>query len=295
VSYGLLQFLCRLREDAAFRISVQQWLEVHAVRQASALASLRKKLEEEGLTKILIVEVGNEADRIESYELSVRTRSLAPASGTTTLHRVVKDWDDFVAQLLRDIEDCRRTHDIQDLQIQFLVNPPLFDRKFHAIALAAGGALGEESIVLLRHKDRVRSRSRVVRDAWERRAEAVRRCEPAKIRLVPISIGATVPDEERLYYTEFLVPTSDGGSSPGRLEKDTLSRVLRSGIAYLYWLHSLPAEGAFGSIPPRFTEWLRTTTNVEDFPLRFTQRRAGGDWLACEGTLLWDDPLFNPF
>jgi hypothetical protein len=298
VPYGLLQFLQRLREAKGLQAAIDEWLDEHAALQKNERATLAEKLSEEARTKILVVEVDNdEKEEISGYDLSVRTNSLLPVPDCSYPHRTVKDWDDFRTHLLADIDDLKHRHGIEDVEIQFLVNPPLFDRCFHSIAPASGSRLGDEHVVLVRHRDRVRSPTKTVRESWTRYSDALRALKPCEIKLLPIAMhsGATgvLPEEKGLCYTNFLLEPA--GRTPNSLAKQTLMRLLRGGVPYVYWLHTLPSQDALGQIEKQFGGWLKGAGSIDQLPTLFTAQRGQGNSFACDATLLWDDPQFNPF
>jgi hypothetical protein len=301
VPYGLLQFLCRLHEELEFAAPIDDWLADHAALQGNMIANVRQKLADEASTKVLIIEVNNdEADKIQSYELSVRLYNLLPVPGIYYPTREVKNWGDFVAKLLLDLKDLAQRHSIEDFQIQFLVNPPLFNQEFHAILLRENHTLGEEYVVLVRHLDRVRSARRDIREPWIRYADALRSKRPSDLQLLPIPAGAAdpkgvVPDKKGLCYTRFLVQSVGTTGSARSIEKDVLRRLLVNGVPYLYWLHALPEDDGFNKIGTQFTAWLEDVVSLDDFPSHFKEKRSAANDFARRATLLWDDPQFNPF
>jgi hypothetical protein len=104
-----------------------------------------------------------------------------------------------------------------------------------------------------------------------------------------------LPTYEGLCYTKFLVQSgvSDGCQSP---EKEVLTRLLRSGVPYIYWLHELPEPTAtFTQIEVQFGNWLPRADTLDEFPILFREQRSSGNGFAGYATLLWDDPQFNPF
>jgi hypothetical protein len=301
VPYGLLQFLWRLHQEPELAAPIEGWLANNAAGQGNVMANVRQKLIDEAATKTLVIEVNNEGERIGSYDLLVRSQNLLPIPGIVYPSQTVDDWNDFVAKLRSDIKDLAQRHAIVDFEIQFLVNPPLFAYEFHAIPLSDDGlTLGEEYVVLVRHRDRVRSTRSDIRNAWIRYADALRPMKPSDLQLVPIAAGAAgpkgvVPDEKGLCYTRFLLQPLGNTGSAHSIEKDVLRRLLVNGVPYLYWLHTLPEEDGFNKIGSQFAAWLKGIPSLDDFPALFKQSRSAGNDFARRATLLWDDPDFNPF
>jgi hypothetical protein len=301
VPHGLLQFLVRLAKEEELTTPISTWLTENAAGQGNALANVKQKLDEEGAVKILVVEVtNNEKGEIAAFELFVRTQDLIPVPGITYPRRTLKDWTAFCMMLLADIQDLQTRYAILDFEIHFLVDPPLFDRCFHGITLAGGGTLGEQHVVLLRHRDRLRSAPEVLRNTWRNYAETLRPGKPSELKLVPVNCAAgseksLLPKEKGLCYTSFVVQTNSGASSSISAEKQTLLRLLRMGVPYLYWLHSIPVPKGMGGIESEFAEWLQDIATLDRFPNVFTEKRNSGNQFASEATLLWDDPQFNPF
>ena len=299
--YGLLQFLLRLCNEDELARPIGKWLRDHAAEQGNMLATLREKLAKESTLQILVVEVSNDAKgEIESYQLFLRTRDSIPIPGVSNEVRKVSGWEAFRDALGRDIQDLQDGGVIEDYEAHFIVDPPLFDRPFHSIPIPGATTIGEDHIVLLRHRTRIRSAARLQREAWREYAEELRPTRPGDLKVlgVPAEAGTRadlLPRERGLCYMDFVVQPRDGTGSGVSMEKSILLRVLRLGAPYMYWLHKLPDSDALDRIEPEFKRWLEGLDAIDQLPKQFAKERMYGNRLAADATLLWDDPVFNPF
>lgn len=301
VPYGLLQFLVRLSQENEIADPINTWLTKNAAEQGNALANIREKIETESGQKILMVEVMNNAEgEISSFQPFLRTLTLFPVPGIMFTPQPVKDWDEFTGKLLAVIEELGSKHFITDLKIHFLIDPPLFDRPFHAITTADGTSLGEAFIVLIRYRERLRHATSLVQKNWCDYADALRPISPPRnIKLIPIppphiKPAAPLLNERGLCYTRFIVqPTISGNAASS--EKLLLLKLLRLGVPYLYWLHQPPPENDWGRIEPLFIDLLKDLAILDKFPEVFTIGRISGIELTSQASLLWDDPQYNPF
>jgi hypothetical protein len=167
---------------------VTQWLAAGAAKQASIVQGLLEDLKNENLARILLVELEHDAEgEITAYEPYLRTRNLAPIAHNGLARSTVESWNDFESKLLKLLvvlgpESISHIH--------FLADPPLFDRPFHQIGAQSGSPLGEEFVVLLRHRERLYSKKPHVRGAWTAYADLSVHVQPYAAVSVAMSQSA---------------------------------------------------------------------------------------------------------
>lgn len=293
---ALLEFLVRLGDEANLRDVVSAWLSENAADQQHALANARERIQLESAEKILVVEVRNDATgAVTAFEPSLRHQNLKPVPEIRLPLSLVRGWDAFRSQFPSVVETLRNTHDVWDFQIHFLVDPPLFNMPFHQITID-GSTLGEEFVVLVRYRDRLRRPSSAVQRSWRQYADALRASKPSEVQLLPIPDPGNGPVEldtknKGLCYSRFAVaPTAD--SNP---EKNTLMRLLRLGAAYLFWSHELPQANDWKQVESCLSGCLAAVSTLDWFPSELKNKRLAGNAIAQQSTLLWDDPEFTPF
>ncbi|SDX38232.1 VMAP-C domain-containing protein [Thiocapsa roseopersicina] len=294
--YGLLEFLLRLSSDARLAEAVEAWLNEHAAAQGNALATARERIRLESEEKILVVDVQNdERGDIAFYEPSLRNQNLLPVPDIQLAASSVTGWESFTSQFPVVIETLRSRYGIADLQIQFTVNPPLFDKPFHNIKMG-GEMLGEKFVVLVRYRDRLLQTSSVKRQAWQQCADALRRSKPREITLLPIpesgaAAAGAAPGAQGFCYTRFTVSPPPSGAK----EKQILMRLLNSGVAFASWSHQPPPGDDWEEVAACLTHCMCASETLDRFPYQLTRRRMEGNAAASQATLLWDDPDFIPF
>src|SRR5262249_36878518 len=111
VPFGLLQFLVRLSEEKEFTGPIKTWLGEYAAGHGNALANAQKKLDDERAVKILLVEItNNDKGEVEKYDLYVRRYDLMPLADIEYPSRSVKNWGEFRAKLLADLQHLIEYH-----------------------------------------------------------------------------------------------------------------------------------------------------------------------------------------
>jgi hypothetical protein len=305
--YGLLQFLARLAQEKSLNQPINDWLDKNAPAQKNALATIREKLQLEAQLKILVVTVENDRNNegkneVTKYEAVLRNNDFSPVKGVNFPSRTVKDWDEFKRALQEELlAKLRTNHSLDSFEIQeinFAVDPPLFDRPFHQIPVMPGGdpTLGHEFIVLVRHRERNLSKNPNFRKFWKEYADAVRPQRPNSVTLLGIDSGkVALPSDKGLCFAGFLLPPAYETDLACKNEKSRLGALLQLGAPYLYWLHRLPDGADWKAIKPKLTDMLARVSTLDGFPLQFLKERIGGNEFATEASLLWDDPEFNPF
>jgi hypothetical protein len=298
VPHGLLQFLVRLTQEQPLKQPIDDWLQKNATNQKNALATIDEKIQLETQLKILVVVVENdEKSEVTMFEPFLRNSDSSPVKGVSLPSVTVTNWDDFKQKLQALLAELRMKLSFSNLEIHFVVDPPLFDRPFHRIPVKQEGPpLGEEFVVVLRHRERIFSSDPVLRKRWQKYADALRANAPNHLILVKIDSGsASLPSDKGLCFTSFVLPPAYETGSTCSSEKLILSKLLKLGAPYLYWLHSLPGGADWKAIMSTLTDLLAPLATLDEFPGQLTEARIRGSDFACQATLLWDDPRFNPF
>jgi vWA-MoxR associated protein C-terminal domain/Caspase domain len=295
--HGLLEFLLRLAQEKELKHAIEDWLTANAAHQASDIATIRDEIDEENQAHILVLDLENSPDGdIAAFEPHLRTQNLEPLPDPRLARQNVKDWNDF-EQGLRNLLKQLGPDSVS--QIWFLANPPLFDRGFHLIpAPDDGSPLGDKFVVLIRHRERIRSAKRHIRDAWEQYAAALRASEPAKLPIIPLpSIGSQglIGTHRGVCYFNILMPLARQGVPCSLNEKALMLKLLRLGVPYMCWVH-LPAPVNWADLEAFLSKNCLSALHALDrFPDTFTQHRISSIPYAAQASLLWDDPLMNPF
>jgi hypothetical protein len=297
IPHGLLQFLMRLASEQDLKDEIDGWLEAHASAQRNTRREIQEKLQLEARQKVLIVDVEvNEQRELTSYKPYLCNIEFAFVAGSRFERRTVRDWDDFTQGIQELLKEFTVGDHLNNLEIHFLVDPPLFDRPFHLIPFAPdGGPIGDEAVVVLRHRQRILSADLRLRSVWRDYANALRQTRPGALKWLRIDSGNTpLPREKGPWFTGFTLPLVTRGATSDN-EKRIVDRLLRLGAPYLYLAHQAPAGADWSPIANGLTDLLGGLTTLNEFPAKFMEERIRLSEHATHGSLLWDDPLSNPF
>ena len=299
VPHGLMQFLMRLGREPGLGPPIAQWLDKEAALQANSRQEMAKKLADEDLQKILMIEVQVNA---QGREVVSFTPYLCQANGSFVQGRdfssqAVRDWGELTVGLQALFAKFTENGSFSNLQLHFLVDPPLFDRPFLDIPIKPGGApIGTEAVVVLRHRQRMLSSDVGLRKKWSAYAEALRAVSPAKLKWLPIGPGDTaLPLKEGLCYAAFSLPHPQAGALSCDREKQQIYRLLKLGTPCIYLPHADPSDADWKTVKAGLAGLMKKLPQLDEFVDRFRDARTRGIPLASKATLLWDDPLSNPF
>jgi hypothetical protein len=297
VPRGLLQFLLRLAGEGNLREPIESWLEKHAGGQKNTLAEIREKLAAEAQTRILLIVTAVDArERIESYKAYLCNSDFSLVPDWKSPIEKVSGSEEFERSLQKLLAQFVAEGYLANLEIHFVVDAPLFDRPFHMIPLAPGEhPIGEDVVVVVRHKQRILSSDQRLRRAWQDRAEMLRAAKPEALKWLKLLVGGELPEDKALFLATFTLPPPIEGKPAGRAEKNALLRLLKLGNPYLYLAHSGPAAADWDKVADELTKLLRRKPTVGEFPSTFLDERIRGGRIASSGTIIWDDPMAVPF
>lgn len=247
---------------------------------------------------IILTEI-NEKGRISAFKpyLCNNDGSLVPVEKPNFVRQTVQDWNEFECAMQGILKDFCVDGLLNNVEIHFVVDLPLFERPFHLIPLEPGGlGIGELTVVVIRHRLRALSQDRRLRENWLTYAAALRRTPPGNIKWLKIERGArALPEDRGLCFAGFTLPASAPGAASGGNEMDILRRLLLLGTPYVYVPHAEPAGSDWQQLAADLTNLSTKHNTLDQFPREFANRRLAGHRFACHATLLWDDPLANPF
>jgi hypothetical protein len=294
--HGLLEFLVRLTQEKELEQPIEDWLAANARHQRSDIATIRDEIDQENQAHILILDLENSPDGdIAGFEPHLRTQNLKPLPDPRLAPQNVKDWDDFEKRLLDLVSELGPD---SVSEIWFLANPPLFDRAFHLIPAPDGSPLGDKFVVFIRHRERIHSVKRHIREPWEQYAATLRASEPAKLPIIPLpGIGSQglIGTHRGVCYFNMLIPLARQGAPCSLNEKALMLKLLRLGVPYMCWVH-LPAPINWEALEAFLSKnCLSALHALDHFPDKFTQHRISSIPYAAQASLLWDDPQMNPF
>ena len=300
VPHGLLQLMMRLAREPGLGTAIDAWLDREAGEQRPSRREIAAALAVEDRQKTLLIEVlMQDATReIAGFDAFLCSADGQRVNDRRFETRHVRGWDEFVAALQALFADFTEGGSLNNLQIQFAVDTPLFDRPFHRIPIAPGGEeIGAEVVVVLRHRPRLRRSDESVYRNWRDFAELLRRVPPGQLKWVQVEGNPPVPEQKGPYFAAFSLP-HPGGPTPAPSclrELQVLQRLLRLGAPVLYVRHEAPADGVWQGVGTTLGEMMTTLRHLDAFAESFRDARTRGSPHAEQATLLWDDPLFNPF
>jgi hypothetical protein len=295
VPYGLIEFLLRLCAERELAAPIAAWLQEHAGRQGHDQENARRRIADEAGRRVLVVRVDHgDQGEVSGFQWFLRTADLGPVPGVAAGPNVaVAGWRSFPGALRATLDTLAETHAIGE--VQFVVDPPLFDRPFHAIPTATA-TLGEDYVVLVRFRARLCGKAVApMHRAWRAWADGLRGCVPAALGVLPIPApgpggGGPITREVGVRYARY--PVRRAPSSPETL---TLARWLCAGAPYLVWPHEDPPGGDWQGLEDCLRGCLEAATALAQVPAEWTGSRLRQEPAARQATLLWDHPDYHPF
>jgi hypothetical protein len=285
VPYGLLQFLVRLSNDESLKVKepIDQWLQEHAKKkQDQQLCDINVRLQEETQHKVLIILVQNdEKGEVTKFSRYLRNSNFSPVNGANLLARTVKagigeqkNWEDFELKLQELLDQLDKKQWLHDIEVHFLVDPPLFDRPFHQIPVKQGPALGEKHVVLLRHRGRILCSTQDVRRAWEAYADELRRAHQTRLFCSPLTRGRLACPATKAFVLPVL---------PFHPAQKTAKRKRR--FCCVYWTTVFPSCIGFIACPQGRTKKQSSNIWVRHYPgfVRSPRFQASCGWNDSAG------------
>jgi hypothetical protein len=300
VPRALLEFLLRLAKEERLAKPIGDWLAQHAAAQQNTLDEIREMLAIEAQRKILVVKVkmDNETREIAGLTAHLRTSDFVPVPDWLPVTRPAVGWPEFIREMQTLLAEFVVEGRLQNLEIHFVVDPPLFDRPFHTIPLTGKGRpIGQQAVVILRHRRRaLPSIDNQLLKLWNDYAKYLRSRSPRKMKWLKIEAGgAALPAKKGLCFARFVLPPVHEGGAACESEKDLLERLLDTGAPYLCLPHALPAGCDWDKLERDLNKLLRKLATIDEFPSAFSAERLNGSELAAKASILWDDPLAKLF
>jgi hypothetical protein len=304
--YGLYQLLARLaRRDAvneaddrkdAREQAIKAWLD--AAPRQDVVSKARADVDLELRQRILCIEVhlDETAGVINAYTPHLARHNYVLDPSWTPGKVAVRGWDGLEASLHELFEPFMVRGSLSNVDVQFVVDPPLIDHPFHKLTVKPDGeTIGDQTIVLVRERARVRGFDWKARKRWQACAEAVRTRPIEEVRWVKIrSDVEEFPAELALCFARFPLPQrTDARDCPAG--KKTITRLLKRGAPYLYLPQSELEEADWEHVERELASWLGQAKSLDGVPNHVLNRRMDGSKYAREAVIVWDDPLLNPF
>jgi hypothetical protein len=292
-SFGLVQFLTRLASNPSLSqermLAIGQWINANSVEQIRA--EVQAVLEAERQSQLLLLRIDHDAvGNVTGFQAFLRYPDFSPVRGFKAEFCKVNNWSDL-STAIRQLIDERLGDDAKrDLKIHFLVDPPLFDLPFHKLELNTGELLGEQHVCVVHYRTRaLKSRtSQIVR--WREWLKQLDDAEIEKAPLLEISMkNDALPGDKGICYASFAV----GPQAKGMAEKEKLARILSLGAPYLCW--SLAGGDLSSELPQTLGGLFCQAIRFTRVPDVLLSERIRNCPIAGQLTLLWDDPLFDPF
>jgi hypothetical protein len=288
---ALLEFLVRLTQVPELAQPVNDWLEKTALNQATVVATLRAELDEENRARILLIEMEHDsAEAITGFTPYLRTGNLKPLTDPALGQRQVSDWPQCEREIT-DLIDMLGRDSID--QIQFIVNPPLFDRPFHTIPAPGGGVIGQRYVVTTRYRERLLWTNPRLLKQWSAYVDALRAMDPKDIAILALPPESPTSKARGFCYLNSPIAACLTGARVASKEKELLKQQLGGGVPFLCWIHR-PPPVSWAEFNDLLKGCLDDAGTIDAIPDTFLEKRMTGNSLARETTLLWDDPLQNP-
>jgi vWA-MoxR associated protein C-terminal domain len=296
---GLLEFLLRLAREPSLKDPITVWLDTHAASQHNTRAEISRKLEVEAeVLRILMIVVDIDAQSmITGYTPHLCYHDGSFVEEDSSTRYAVHGWDDFVRSLQQVFGKFVVDGELQNLQIHFVVDTPLFDRPFHQIPLAPGQqSIGAGSVVIVRARKRMQSGDLSLHNTWHDYIDALRALPPDQIEWLRADENGPLPNGRGLYFAAFRLTARAADPASGRGKRDDiLRRLLKLGVPCIYLPQGDSHAGDWNGLGRQLADLVRPLNHVEKLADRFLHHRIQGNALAEEAALLWDDPDYNPF
>ena len=295
ISDALLQFMERLAAVPELGEIVNPWLAEQAPGKGPTREAIRHKLKLETLGKTLLIVVRDEAGDIAamrpylclsdgSFDESFKQDEVACAG-----------WNALVAQVQAVLRHFEVGGMLSNLQVQFVVDPPLLDYPFHQIPTSAGMDLGSMVPVVLRYRWRLQGNDLPLRKLWIDFTNVLISKQFQSVTWLCIDKNEALPVSKGLCFAKFSVPPPAGKPAGASALKTVIWRLLLQGAPVVYVPHADPDDGQWDQVESALKTMSREPAHFNTFVQTFQQARLGGNLHASRAALFWDDPRFNPF
>jgi len=289
-SRGLLIFLKRLATEPGLSNPIKEWLCQNAATQAADLAEIDYALWLESEKKILlvVVRIDERTERISAYQPFLRYLDGSPVLGKHYEEKAVATWNEFQHSLKKDLHEFVHHGELSGIQIHFVVPLSLLNKAFHQIPAPGGGMIGEKVVVVLRPAIRIFANDDEIWEPWRDYAKELRSKKPGTLKWMAFRSGQKHPSSGKgLYRVEFVIAS--------RKDKDAVSLLIRTGAPVIYFPIDDWDKPEWSVAHSELSRLSRSIQKIDELPSEFYRSRIAGDNFACKGTLVWDDPSYNPF
>lgn len=289
-TYAIVQFVLRLCGDpsnAKHKSALKDWLSLHATE--AVISDAKHELEVERSRKFLIFDVQADPNGdLKSLQPFLRNFDLTEVQGHVFDSIPVQSWDDTGRAVLSVLKKLSAHQLANDLEIHFVLEPIAFDWPFHRLpGLKQDYQLGEEHAVVLHYGPRVKPTPTAARRAWVERFNAISKLSVSELCWTPCRPGQSLPRQPILCLATAAIKSGPAGS-PG---KKALNSLIQLGAPYLYWPHDDNEPDAEQPL----TELVRGLATLAEVPQALSQKRIADAGVVQSGSLLWDQPTFQPF
>lgn len=289
-TYAIVQFVLRLCGDpsaAKHKSALKDWLLLYATE--AVIGDAQHELAVERSRKLLIFDVQADPNgELRNLQPFLRNLDLTEVQGRVFDPIPVRSWDDTGRAVLSVLEKLSAEQLANDLEVHFVLEPVAFDWPFHRLpGLKQGYQLGEEHAVILHHGPRVKPTPTAAKRAWVERFNAISKLSVSELCWTPCRPGQSLPRQPTLCLAATAIKPGPAGS-PG---KKVLNGLIQLGAPYLYWPHDDDEPDAEQPL----TELVRGLATLAEMPQAISQKRIADAGVVQSGSLLWDQPTFQPF
>jgi hypothetical protein len=289
-THAIVQFVLRLCGDPDLEVhkpAMTVWLELYS--SPSTIRDEQARLTAEHGRKLLIFNVEHDSlGGIASLTPSLRNLDQTQVRGRIFDSVAVRTWEELESAVVCILQKLKVEELADDLEIHFVVEERSFDRPFHRLCgLSPGVQLGEEFVLVLHHRDRVRPGPSASKRRWLKRVDAARNLGAARLDWAKCQLGRVPPLEPILCLAAF--PVTSGPS--GVAGKKILGKLVTLGAPFIYW----PIDSNEPDAEQSLKLMIRGLSRLSEMPEAFLQKRMAEAGIVASGSLLWDEPTFRPY
>jgi hypothetical protein len=280
-----VEFLLRTGFAFNFVAAVRTWCKKEGCLDTT-LRTIEEKLARERRRHHLLVELEEDtAGKLQSISPVLYNHDLSTRTGPQWGSIPIEGDDETLCRQLRTvIDEARAFVEGAPLQVQFLANPVLLGRALHAIELQKGRPLGGLVPAVVRWRERVLRPQDCAPELWKKHEESIR--QKAAVALLP---QFHKPIEQDALATAVRKKQMFVLLSP---DPEVIAGALQLGAPFLCWTHIKEIKGVdvVGSV----RAWTKGSATLDDIPDALHHDRQLLKKVACNVTLLWDNPRLLP-